>query len=128
MVKSNYRSGYTMHFDATENIRANANKLRKQMTHAEKLLWNKLKNNQVLGFKFRRQHPIDIFIADFYCHKAKLIIEVDGEIHNSKHNKESDKGRTIELEELGLTVIRFTNKEVEDNINDVILRIKRYLS
>jgi len=117
-----------MHFDATENIRANANKLRKQMTHAEKLLWNKLKNNQVLGFKFRRQHPIDIFIADFYCHKAKLIIEVDGEIHNSKHNKESDKGRTIELEELGLTVIRFTNKEVEDNINDVILRIKRYLS
>jgi len=96
--------------------------LRKEITIAEKLLWNKLRNKQLEGLKFRRQHPIDIFIADFYCHEKKLIVEVDGEIH--KYQKEYDEGRTSELEAYGVTVIRFTNDEVINNIKQVIKRIK----
>ena len=80
-----------------------------------------------MGLKFRRQHPINIFIADFYCHKVKLVIELDGGIHKIEENREYDKGREAELEDLGLTVLRFTNKEVMNNIEKVVLRIKEYL-
>lgn len=116
-----------MHYDASQHIQARAIELRKRTTRTEKLLWDKLKNQQVLGYKFRRQHPIMIFIVDFYCHKAKLIIEVDGPIHNLKENKEYDEGRNFELEEQGLKVMRFTNFEVENSINKVISKIKNYL-
>lgn len=123
MNKSNYKSGFDMHYNATENIQAKAKELRKQMTPAEKLLWTKLNNKQVLGLKFRRQHPIDIFIVDFYCHKAKLVIEIDGEYHKDKSVSEYDKGRTSELEQYGLTVVRFTNKEVLNDVGLVINQI-----
>ena len=66
---------------AKPDIYKKAKELRKSMTVAEELLWNRLKNNKLGGLKFRRQHPLDIFIADFYCHKLKLVIEIDGEIH-----------------------------------------------
>ena len=93
----------------------------KNMTEAEKVLWNKLRKNQLLGIKFRRQHPIDIYIADFYCHKAKLVIEIDGEIHNNQ--KEKDKSRTNEFEKLGIREIRFSNEEVQKNIDKVLAKI-----
>jgi len=109
-------------YGASQEIRSRAKVLRKEITIAEKLLWNKLRNKQLEGLKFRRQHPIDIFIADFYCHEKKLIVEVDGEIH--KYQKEYDEGRTSELEAYGVTVIRFTNDEVINNIKQVIKRIK----
>jgi len=98
--------------------------LRENMTEAEKLLWSRLRNKQ-LGVRFRNQHPIDIFIADFYCHSHKLIIEVDGEYHEER--SEYDIGRTAELEKWDITVIRFSNDEIKKDIERVIGTIKKYL-
>lgn len=97
-----------------------AKALRQTGTEVEKLLWQELRNKKLNGFKFRRQHPIDKWIADFYCHEKKLVIELDGEVHNSFETKEKDEGRTYELEQLGITVIRFTNDEVINNIKKVL--------
>ncbi len=101
--------------------------LRKEQTSAEDLLWNRLRGQKLDGYKFRRQHPIKNWIADFYCHEAKLVIEVDGRIHLEKQQKQSDEGRTYELEGLGLKVIRFTNEEVIGNVNNVLKEIKNHL-
>lgn len=98
------------------------------MTPAEKVLWNFLKNKSLEGFKFRRQHPIDKYIVDFYCHQKKLVIEVDGSIHDQLNQKEYDSGRTSVLEEFGLKVIRFRNEEVLDNFQSVIGRISKGLT
>lgn len=104
-----------------------AKELRQNETYAEKLLWEKLRRRQLDGLKFLRQHAIiynikfdnaDFFIADFYCAKLNLIIEVDGEIHN--YQKDYDTGRTDQLELLGYYVIRFTNTEVENDIERVV--------
>jgi len=97
------------------------------MTIAEKILWQKLRNNQVNGLKFRRQHPVDIFILDFYCHERKLAIEVDGGIHIQIDQKEWDENRTFELNELGIKVLRFTNDEVIYGIREVIDSIRSFL-
>ena len=101
--------------------------LRKEQTSAEDLLWNRLRGSKLDGHKFRRQHPIKNWIADFYCHDAKLVIEVDGRIHLDKQVKQNDEDRTYELESMGLKVIRFTNEEVESNIENVLKQIKNYL-
>lgn len=96
------------------------------MTPAEKTVWELLKSNNLLGLRFKPQHPINIFIADFYCHQLKLVIEIDGGIHKSVDQKEYDIGREAELDHWGIKVIRFTNEEVENNIIHVkneILRI-----
>ncbi len=98
-----------------------ARDLRKNETSAEDLLWRNLRNRKLDGLKFRRQHPLDKLIPDFYCHEKKLAIEVDGSVHDSKEAKESDEGRTYELKELGITVLRFRNEEV---LNDMSLVLK----
>jgi len=82
------------------------------MTGAEKILWKELKNRNLNGLKFRRQHPIHFYIADFYCHEKRLVIEVDGEIHKRRAVKEHDENRSAELDRLGINVIRFTNDQV----------------
>nr|MCU4177914.1 endonuclease domain-containing protein [Marinilabiliaceae bacterium N1Y90] len=91
-----------LYYGASQEIKSRAKLLRKDITLPEKLLWNKLRDRQLAGLKFRRQHPIDLFIADFYCHEKRLVVEVDGEIH--EYQKEYDEGRTAELERLGITV------------------------
>ena len=101
-----------------------AEALRNKMTHAEALLWEALKNNQLDGLKFRRQHPIHLYIADFYCHKLKLVIEIDGEYHNSQEQKLIDKQKTFDLESQGLKVVRLTNEKVESNLDEVIQVIR----
>ena len=113
-----------MFFGAKRTIFQNAELLRKNMTPAEKYLWERL-NKKQLGVRFKAQHPIDIFIVDFYCHSCKLVVEVDGEIHLSQ--KEYDDGRTAELERWDLTVIRFTNEEVLNDIERVVEKIKKYI-
>ena len=113
----------TMYFGANQAIMEMAKALRKEMTPVERLLWDRLNNKQLLNVRFRRQHPIYRFIADFYCHAARLVVEVDGEIHNSQ--KEYDEGRTAEMERFGIKVIRFRNDDVEKNIEDVIYRIEQ---
>ncbi len=99
-------------YGATPLIHQRARELRKRMTPAEKVLWEKLKGKQFNGLKFRRQHPIAKYIVDFYCHSQKLVIELDGSIHDIEDQKEYDSGREFELQELGLKVLRFKNEEV----------------
>ncbi|MBS4064492.1 MAG: DUF559 domain-containing protein [Chitinophagaceae bacterium] len=96
-----------------------AKDLRRNMTDAEKLLWNYLKAG-VLGVKFRGQHPIGIYIVDFYCHKLKLIIEVDGSIHNVKEVKEKDIIREKFLKEQGCVIERFSNERVFKELDTVL--------
>ena len=116
-----------MYFGAKKELILQARELRKDMTNAEEILWSFLRKQQVEGNIFRRQHPIDIFIVDFYCHKHKLVIEVDGCIHDLPDILERDEGRTYELEQFGLKVIRFSNEEVINEIENVIETIKHHV-
>ncbi|SRR5258706_13244113 len=100
--------------------------LRLQETEAEKFLWSKLSGKQ-LGVKFRRQHPIYSYVADFYYHACRLVIEVDGPIHNTTENIAYDKIRTQGFQEFKIDVIRFTNEEVLNNIDLVLQKISDYL-
>ncbi len=103
-----------------------AKQLRNNQTEAEVFLWNNLNSLKISGvnFRFKRQHPILYFIADFYCHKAKLIIEVDGGYHDLPEQFVYDSNRDAELVELGLKVIRFTNEQVLNDIENVLEIIK----
>jgi cyclase len=103
-----------------------ARELRDNPTAAEKLLWNKLRNKK-LGVKFRRQHPISDFIVDFYCHELKLVIEVDGGYHLERDQKEYDKYRADDLSDLGITIISFTNDQVENKIEEVLKEIEHQI-
>lgn len=111
-----------MYFRAKPGTLQTARLLRKNMTDSERLLWKRLKRKQVLGLRFRRQHPIDIFIADFYCHEERLVIEIDGEIH--KGHVEYDDGREAEIEKFNIKVIRFFNEEIFEDIDTVINKIE----
>jgi very-short-patch-repair endonuclease len=109
-------SGIKNMFDGAEKaLFASASQLRKQQTFAEELLWQYLKTKP-LGLKFRRQHVYGIYILDFYCHKLKLVIEVDGSIHDEKEVKQNDEIRQKHLEEDNLTVLRFTNDDIRINL------------
>ena len=79
------------------------------------------------GFRFKAQHPIARFIADFYCHKAKIVIEVDGKSHNTSDGLEYDHGRTFEMERFGIRIMRFTNEQVKNNIDLVCQEITKAL-
>jgi very-short-patch-repair endonuclease len=115
----------SMFYNAKPHIFEKAKSLRNNMTNSELKLWEKLKGKQMLGLRFRPQHPIDIFIADFYCHPIKLVIEIDGGIHKTTEQKEYDIGRTAELNYWGIEVIRFTNEEIENEIDQVITGIEK---
>jgi len=104
-----------MFYKAGPLIFSNARELRKKLTPAEQVFWLWLKKN-FPEYKFRRQHPISIYIADFYTHKHKLVIEIDGLIHNSEEAILNDEKRQNDLENLSLTVIRFTNDQVKNEI------------
>jgi len=101
-------------------LKSDRDRLKLEMTQAEKILWEELRNKK-LGVKFRRQHIIDCYIPDFASLSIKLIIEVDGKIH-LKRRKE-DKERTGRLEMLGYKVIRFRNEEVENDLEKVLTEI-----
>ena len=112
-----------MFYGASRVTIRTASILRKNATLAENILWKKLRDRNIFQVKFRRQHPVDIFIVDFYCHEIKLVIEIDGEIHETDEAKEYDSSRQACLEQLGLTVIRFSNHEVKFNLETVIKSI-----
>ena len=92
------------------------------------MLWVELKHRKIFKVTFRRQHPIDIFIVDFYCHEIKLVIEIDGEIHLEKEVAEYDDGRTHDLEKFGIKILRFTNDQVFTDINSVVKEVLRLVS
>ena len=96
--------------------------LRKNQTLAEKRFWNIVRKRKILGFRFLRQKPILSYIVDFYCAKLKLVIEIDGDIHNE--SKEADMIRTNDLETLGIKVIRFTNHQVTNQLPSVIEQLR----
>lgn len=114
------------HINASPNIFEFANILKKEMTEAEKVLWEELRNRRLNNLKFRRQHPTGQFILDFYCHDLKLAVEVDGIIHKLEDVMERDSGRTYMLTEWDITVMRFTNEEVLKNIRFVRETIKSF--
>lgn len=122
--KNPYKKG-GMFNGASYLIFDNAKDLRKNMTEAEKILWFHLKQKPD-GFKFRRQHPLGVYIADFYCHKLKLVIELDGSVHNVDEVKANDEIRQRVIEESGIKVIRFTNERVFNDLEMVIQEIKSY--
>src|SRR6185503_17099023 len=105
-------------------LRDHARENRNATTEAENLLWQNLRNRK-LGYKFRRQHPIDNYIADFVCLEKKLIIELDGEQH--KEDREYDIERTKTLEAHGYKVMRFWNEEVVKSVSEVLEEIRNEL-
>jgi very-short-patch-repair endonuclease len=125
MVKLANPNERVMFYGAKHDIFKLARENRKSPTEAERILWEKLRKFRSKGTIFRRQHPIDKFIVDFYCHRSKLVIEADGDIHKVGEIMDRDEGRTAELENLGLKVIRFTNDEIVHDIEKVIKIIEQ---
>jgi cyclase len=113
-----------MHYGATMEIFQIAERLRRDTTATEKIIWDRVCKNQ-LGTRIRRQHPIWKFIADFYCHEVKLVIEIDGGIHLRAENREYDISRDIILTEFKIEILRFTNDEVTNEPDLVIEKMKR---
>ena len=114
----------SLFFNAPPHIIATAKRLRGTMTPAEKRLWQEIRGKKIGGMKFRRQHPIYFYIADFYCHAIKLVVEIDGPIHNSDKQREYDANRTATMKNFDITTLRFTNDEVLNNISAVVKRIE----
>jgi cyclase len=110
-----------MFFGAYPEIFAAARRLREKMTIAESMLWDQLKNRK-LGVRFKPQHPVMHYVADFYFHAAKLVVEVDGPIH--LYQTEKDKERTHEIEGAGIKIIRFTNEQVVCKMDFVLQEIR----
>ena len=104
-----------------------AKKLRDHQTEAELFLWSQLNNLKYLNVRFKRQHPVLYFVADFYCHKARLVIELDGGYHDIPEQYMYDKEREQELEDLGLKVIRFSNEQVLFHIENSLKVIKEVI-
>jgi very-short-patch-repair endonuclease len=100
-----------------------AQKLRKNMTDAEKLLWSRVRMKQISGFQFYRQPIIGDYIVDLYCPAAKLVVEIDAGQHYYGEGQESDKTRDNKLSILGLKILRFSNLEVLQNIDSVLEQI-----
>ncbi len=96
------------------------------MPHAESILWSKLRRKN-LGYKFRRQYSVEIFVLDFYCPELKLAIEIDGDSHSIEGAKERDNERQRIIECYGITFIRFTNRVIYENMDGVLLRIMQVI-
>ncbi|MEG9545934.1 endonuclease domain-containing protein [Mannheimia sp. HC-2023] len=109
-----------------KSLKPNSQTLRSTQTDAEKRLWYRVRSDQ-LGFRFYRQKPLLSYIVDFYCPKAKLVIELDGSQHYEPEHQTNDKIRDAELVSLGLTVLRFDNYRVMTEIDSVIEEIWLYL-
>jgi len=101
--------------------------LRKDMTEAEQYLWSRLRRKQLKGCQFYRQKIIGQYIVDFYCPRAELVIEIDGGQHYEENGREKDRLRDDALAKMGIKVLRFSDREVFDNINAVMGKIWSYL-
>lgn len=118
---------HSMWKGATQQTFLKAMELRSKLTKAEKCLKDILNKAHFEPYNFRCQHPIGIYIVDFYSHKLKLVLEVDGPYHHSKPQKENDKERTEFLESYNITVLRFTNRMVINNSDRVEEIIKTFI-
>ncbi len=114
-----------MSLEYNKKLIPNAQKLRNNETKEEKRLWYKCLNQYERPIRFQRQKTINNYIVDFYCHRAKLVIELDGSQHHTEEGIESDAKRTAILEQYGLEVIRFRNEDVMKNLDDVCYAINQ---
>ena len=108
---------------ASKHMIRRARDLRQTDTPPEDLLWLALRNGQIGGMKFRRQHPVGSYVVDFYCHAAKLVVEVDGMSHDDKLSQDAQ--RTKHIEGQGLRVLRVTNEDVMHDLDAVVSEIAR---
>jgi len=113
----------SMHLNNRKNLKKRRKQLRNNATLAEKILWNRLRNQQLKGRKFRRQHSFGNYILDFYCPSEQLAIEVDGKGHDTMDYSEYDQKRTKCLNRCGIKVLRFTNREIVEHIEYVLGKI-----
>jgi very-short-patch-repair endonuclease len=104
-------------------LKRNSRRLRKNMTDAEKLLWSKIRGKQLKGLQIYRQKPIGRFIVDFYCPKASLVVELDGGQHYSEALRREDHLRDKYLESVGLRVLRFSDRDVFENLTGVLEKL-----
>jgi very-short-patch-repair endonuclease len=116
-----------LHHGSKASTQEYARELRLKTTKAEQALWSLLRNRQLKGKKFRRQHAIANYVVDFYCNEYKLAIELDGRFHAEQGAKEYDKSRTALLNEIGITVLRFWNEDVISDSKNVLAKISKYL-
>ena len=123
-----------MRKEVVETAKRLCRDLRRKSTPSEQVFWQAVRNRKVLGKKFLRQFPIffeymnkeTFFIADFYCHENRLVVEIDGKSHD--YQKEYDALRTHIIKDLGIDVVRFANKEVETDMNKVLERLHTVLT
>ena len=120
MKKPSLSSGIVFLQRVDEKKKEQARALRKSPTPAEKKLWNYLRGNKISGVKFRRQQIIEGFIVDFFCHKAKLVVEVDGDVHDVVEQKTLDTRRKEVFIARGLKEVRFRNEEVLGDVTKVV--------
>ena len=118
-----YRGGFQF-----AGLTQSSRELRLAQTAAEAKLWSLLRNKQVCGFKFRRQHQFGNYVADFYCHEAQLVVECDGSVHDGNEQWHHDQQRDAYLISNGLRVLRFTNDEILGDTAKVLETISSYLS
>ncbi len=117
-----------MTYSKDKELKEKARGLRNNMTRAEIILWSRLRMRQLGGYKFRRQQKIYDYIVDFYCHKLRLVIEVDGDIHSSLKQAELDKSRDKILKINGYNVVRLSNYDIETNLDASVNKIKSFIS
>src|SRR6266446_6615983 len=122
IVRRQFRGGYQVN-----GLVELARELRKKQTSAEGLLWQLLRNRQLLEFKFRRQHQFGDYVADFYCHEAQLVIECDGSVHESNEQWYHDRNRDEYMIAQGLHVLRFTNDRILNDTLNVLEEIAKCL-
>ncbi|RCX18262.1 very-short-patch-repair endonuclease [Anaerobacterium chartisolvens] len=109
------------------HVKQLAKEMRRHPTSGEQELWDKIRNKQLGGYRFLRQYAISRYIADFYCSKAKTAVEVDGSIHEQDERKEYDSIREEVIKAHGIRIIRFTNEEIIEDINNVLKRLLEFL-
>lgn len=118
---------YTTSPDRYSLLKEEAKRMRNNPTDAEKYLWNYIRGD-VMGVRFRRQHPINDYIADFICLSAKLVIEIDGGCHFTEEQEEHDRIRSNRLTEMGYDVLRFTNNQVINDTEKVLDSIRYFVN
>ncbi|HEV2832320.1 MAG TPA: endonuclease domain-containing protein [Hanamia sp.] len=116
----------SMLYESSPIIFANAKRLRNEPTASEIIFWGLLKQH-FADYRFKRQHPVSQYIADFYCHKLKLVVEIDVGIHLSKDAIKNDKLRDEFMNSLNLKIIRFTNDEVCKNGEEVVKKLRELI-
>ena len=116
------------HINNLKRLEVNRKNLRNNPTDAEKKLWQYLRKEKLLGRRFRRQFSVLNYILDFYCFEEKLVIELDGQQHYTKEGRMIDAERDTFLREQGITVLRFENKRVLEDVEGVVKEIKNWLA